>query len=85
MKNKVLFYIIILLSSSSAYSQSFELGVKLGVNNSNQSLRTDEATGIPGSQNKGIITILHLNTCNDLVEANMIMKENNCSEILWVY
>ena len=36
-------------------------------------------------QKKGIITILHLNTCNDLVEANMIMKENNCSEILWVY
>ncbi len=56
MKNKVIFFIVVVLSSSSAFSQSFELGVKLGVNNSKQSLRTDEATGIPGSQNKGIIT-----------------------------
>jgi len=35
-------------------------------------------------QRKGIITILHLNPCNDIGKANLIMKENNCSEILWV-
>ena len=35
-------------------------------------------------QKKGNITVLHLNPCSDLVKANQIMKENNCSEILWV-
>jgi len=35
-------------------------------------------------QNKGNITVLHLNPCDDLAKANQIMKENNCSEILWV-
>ena len=35
-------------------------------------------------QKKGNIAILHLNPCDDLTKANQIMKENNCSEILWV-
>ena len=35
-------------------------------------------------QKKGNITVLHLNPCDDLAKANKIMKENNCSEILWV-
>ena len=35
-------------------------------------------------QNKGLITILHLNPCDDISKANLIMKENNCSEIIWV-
>jgi len=35
-------------------------------------------------QKKGNITVLHLNPCDDLAKANQIMKENNCSEILWV-
>ena len=35
-------------------------------------------------QKKGNITVLHLNPCDDLVKANQIMKENNCSDILWV-
>jgi ATP phosphoribosyltransferase regulatory subunit len=33
---------------------------------------------------RGNIAVLHLNPCNDLVKANQIMIENNCSEILWV-
>ena len=32
-------------------------------------------------QKRGNIAILHLNPCIDLVKANQIMKENNCSEI----
>ena len=35
-------------------------------------------------QKKGNIAVLHLNPCKDLAKANQIMKENNCSEILWV-
>ena len=35
-------------------------------------------------QKSGIIAVLYLNPCNDLAKANQIMKENNCSEILWV-
>ena len=35
-------------------------------------------------QKIGNIAVLHLNPCNDLAKANQIMKENNCSEILWV-
>ena len=35
-------------------------------------------------QKKGNIAVLHLNPCDDLAKANQIMKENNCSEILWV-
>ena len=35
-------------------------------------------------QKSGNIAVLHLNPCNDLAKANQIMKENNCSEILWV-
>ncbi len=35
-------------------------------------------------QNKGNIAVLHLNPCDDLAKANQIMKENNCTEILWV-
>ncbi len=35
-------------------------------------------------QKKGNIAVLHLNPCNDLTKANQIMRENNCSEILWV-
>ena len=33
---------------------------------------------------RGNIAVLHLNPCDDLAKANQIMKENNCSEILWV-
>ena len=35
-------------------------------------------------QGRGNIAVLHLNPCDDLANANQIMKENNCSEILWV-
>jgi len=35
-------------------------------------------------QERGNIAVLHLNPCNDLAKANKIMKENNCSEILWI-
>ena len=35
-------------------------------------------------QKKGNIAVLHLNPCDDLAKANQIMKENNCSDILWV-
>ena len=35
-------------------------------------------------QKKGNIAVLHLNPCDDLDKANQIMKENNCSEIIWV-
>ena len=35
-------------------------------------------------QKKGTIAVLHLNPCDDLAKAKQIMKENNCSEILWV-
>jgi len=35
-------------------------------------------------QKKGNVAVLHLNPIDDLAKANLIMKENNCSEILWV-
>ena len=35
-------------------------------------------------QKKGNIAILHLNPIDDLAKANQIMRENNCTEILWV-
>ena len=35
-------------------------------------------------QKRGNIAVLHLNPIDDLAKANQIMKENNCSEILWV-
>ena len=35
-------------------------------------------------QRKGNIAVLHLNPIDDLAKANQIMKENDCSEILWV-
>ena len=35
-------------------------------------------------QKIGNIAVLHLNPCDDLDKANQIMKENNCSEIIWV-
>jgi ATP phosphoribosyltransferase regulatory subunit len=35
-------------------------------------------------QEIGNIAVLHLNPCDDLAKANQIMKENNCTEILWV-
>jgi len=35
-------------------------------------------------QKRGNIAVLHLNPCDDLDKANQIMKENNCTEILWV-
>jgi len=35
-------------------------------------------------QKIGNIAVLHLNPCDDLSIANQIMKENNCTEILWV-
>ena len=35
-------------------------------------------------QKSGIIAVLYLNPCNDMAKANQIMKENNCTEIVWV-
>ena len=35
-------------------------------------------------QKRGNIAVLHLNPCDDLAKANQIMKEHDCSEILWV-
>ena len=35
-------------------------------------------------QKRGNIAILHLNPCDDMAKANQIMKENNCTEILWI-
>ncbi|MDA9701460.1 ATP phosphoribosyltransferase regulatory subunit [Prochlorococcus sp. AH-736-L23] len=35
-------------------------------------------------QKRGNIAVLYLNPCDNLAKANQIMKENNCSEILWV-
>ncbi len=35
-------------------------------------------------QKRGNIAVLYLNPCDDLAKANQIMKENNCTEILWV-
>ncbi len=35
-------------------------------------------------QQKGIITILYLNPCNDNLKANNLMKEHNCTEIQWI-
>ena len=35
-------------------------------------------------QKEGIITILYLNPCNENSEANILMKEHNCSEIQWI-
>jgi len=34
--------------------------------------------------NKGIITILEINPCNDISMSKNLMKENNCSEIEWI-
>jgi len=35
-------------------------------------------------QKSGNIAVLYLNPCDNLAKANQIMKENNCTEILWV-
>ena len=35
-------------------------------------------------QKQGATAILHLNPCDDLTKANIIMRENNCNEIFWV-
>ena len=35
-------------------------------------------------QQKGIITILYLNPCNENLKANNLMKEHNCTEIQWI-
>jgi len=35
-------------------------------------------------QNRGNIAVLHLNPCNDLAKANEIMREHNCTEIIWI-
>ncbi len=35
-------------------------------------------------QNKGIITILYLNPCNENSKANILMNEHNCTEIQWI-
>ena len=35
-------------------------------------------------QNKGIITILNLNPCNENSKANELMKEHKCTEIKWI-
>ena len=33
---------------------------------------------------KGIITILEINPCNDISLSKNLMKENNCSDIKWI-
>jgi len=33
---------------------------------------------------KGIVTILEINPCNDISISENLMKENNCSEIKWI-
>ena len=35
-------------------------------------------------QKRGEIAVLYLNPCDDMAKANQIMKENNCSDILWI-
>ncbi len=35
-------------------------------------------------QKKGVVAILYLNPCNENTKANILMKENNCSEIKWI-
>ncbi len=35
-------------------------------------------------QNQGVVTILHLNPCNDITKANLLMNEHNCTEIKWI-
>ncbi len=35
-------------------------------------------------QNKGIITLLNLNPCNENSKANLLMKEHKCNEIRWI-
>ena len=35
-------------------------------------------------QKKGIVTILHLNPCNEVAKANLLMREHNCTEIQWI-
>ena len=35
-------------------------------------------------QKNGIIAILYLNPCNENTEANILMKEHNCSEVKWI-
>jgi len=35
-------------------------------------------------QQKGVITILYLNPCNENLKANNLMKEHNCTEIKWI-
>ena len=56
MKKKLIVFILIFITSNIVFSQSFRFGVKFGINNSSQTLRTNEASGIPSTQNKGIIT-----------------------------
>ena len=33
---------------------------------------------------RGIITILEINPCNDISNAQNLMRENNCSKIKWI-
>ena len=33
---------------------------------------------------KGIITILEINPCNDSSTSEYLMKENNCTETMWI-
>ncbi len=35
-------------------------------------------------QQKGIITILYMNPCNENSKANNLMREHNCTEIQWI-
>ena len=35
-------------------------------------------------QQKGIVSILHLNPCNKNTSANILMNEHNCTEIQWI-
>ena len=35
-------------------------------------------------QKNGIVTILHLNPCNEISKASILMKEHDCTEIKWI-
>ena len=65
-----------------------ETQVKITINREKNTLTiSDNGIGMNEQkiqQKKGNIAVLHLNPCDDLAKANQIMKENNCSEIIWV-
>ena len=65
-----------------------EAQVKITINREKNTLTiSDNGIGMNEQkvqQKKGNIAVLYLNPIDDLAKANQIMKENNCSEILWV-